>query len=61
MFRMLAFLKVTPPEQLLGKSPEYLQAYKSRTVLLRKIFVTTGSIASNLGVMTIMLPLGLGE
>lgn len=45
-----------PPERLLGKSPEYIevytQAYKSRTALLRKIFVTAGSIASNLGVMT---------
>ena len=45
-----------PPERLLGKSPEYMeaytQAYKSRTVLLRKIFVTAGSIVSNLGVMT---------
>ena len=45
-----------PPERLLGKSPEYMeaytQAYKSRTVLLRKIFVTSGSIVSNLGVMT---------
>ena len=45
-----------PPERLLGKSPEYIEAYthayKSRTVLLRKIFVTAGSIVSNLGVMT---------
>ena len=45
-----------PPERLLGKSPEYIkaytQAYKSRTVLLRKIFVTAGSIVSNLSVMT---------
>ena len=45
-----------PPERLLDKSPEYMeaytQAYKSRTVLLRKIFVTAGSIVSNLGVMT---------
>ena len=44
-----------PPERLLGKSPEYIeaytQAYKSRTVFLRRIFVTAGSIASNLGVM----------
>ena len=48
-----------PPERLLGKSPEYIQAYthayKSRTALLRKIFVTAGSIASNLGVMTTVL------
>ena len=48
---------VTPPsERLLGKSPKYMeaytQAYKSRTALLRKIFVTAGSIVSNLGVMT---------
>ena len=45
-----------PPKRLLGKSPEYIEAYthayKSRTVLLRKIFVTAGSIVSNLGVMT---------
>ena len=45
-----------PPERLLGKSPEYIEAYthayKSRTALLRKIFVTAGSIVSNLGVMT---------
>ena len=45
-----------PPERLLGKSPEYIEAYthayKSRTALLRKIFVTAGSIAGNLGVMT---------
>ena len=48
-----------PPERLLGKSPEYIeaytQAYKSKTTLLRKIFVTAGSITSNLGVMTIVL------
>ena len=52
-----------PPERLLGKSPEYIevytQAYKSRTTLLRKIFVTAGSIASNLGVMTMMLWFGI--
>lgn len=54
-----------PPERLLGKSPEYInaytQAYKSRTVLLRKIFVTAGSIASNLGVMTLIVRFGFGE
>ena len=55
---------VTPPsERLLGKSPEYIeaytQAYKSRTTLLRKIFVTAGSIASNLGMMTMMLWFGI--
>lgn len=48
-----------PPERLLGKSPEYIQtytrAYQSRTVSLRKIFVTAGSVASNLGVMTTVL------
>ena len=54
-----------PPERLLGKSPEYIeaytQAYKSRTVLLRKIFVTAGSIVSNLGVMTLLTTqVGLG-
>lgn len=54
-----------PPERLLGKSPEYIetytQAYKSRTVFLRKIFVTAGSIASNLGVMTLIARFGFGE
>ena len=57
-----------PPERLLGKSPEYVQAYtqvyKSRTVFLRKIFVTAGSIASNLGVMTtsvIIFLYGMGQ
>ena len=53
---------VTPPsERLLGKSPEYIeaytQAYKSRAGLLRKIFVTAGSITSNLGVMTMIMRL----
>ena len=54
-----------PPERLLGKSSEYIEAYthayKSRTVLLRKIFVTAGSIAGNLGVMTLMARFGLGS
>ena len=54
-----------PPERLLGKDPEYIeaytQAYKSRIALLRKIFVTAGSIASNLGVMTMILRDGFGE
>lgn len=57
-----------PPERLLGKSPEYIQAYtqvyKSRTVFLRKIFVTAGSITSNLGVMTtsvIIFLYGMGQ
>ena len=58
--------KVTPPpERLLGKSPEYIQAYthayKSRTASLRKIFVTAGSIPSNLGVMTLIVLFGFGE
>ena len=52
-----------PPERLLGKSPAYIeaytQAYKSRTTLLRKIFVTAGSITSNLGMMTMMLWFGI--
>jgi hypothetical protein len=50
-----------PPERLLGKSPEYIaaytHAYKSRAGLLRKIFVTAGSITSNLGIMTMMMML----
>ena len=50
-----------PPERLLGKSPEYIEAYthtyKSRAGLLRKIFVTAGSITSNLGVMTMIMTL----
>ena len=54
-----------PPERLLGKSPEYIdaytQAYKSRTTFLRKIFVTAGSITSNLGVMTLIVRFGFGE
>ena len=57
-----------PPERLLGKPPEYIQAYtqiyKSRTVFLRRIFVTAGSIASNLGVMTtsvIIFWYGMGQ
>ena len=54
-----------PPERLLGKSPEYIEAYthayKSRTAFLRKIFVIAGSIASNLGVMTLIARFGFGE
>ena len=50
-----------PPERLLGKSPEYIEAYthayKSRAGLLRKIFVTAGSITSNLGIMTMLMTL----
>ena len=61
---------VTPPsERLLGKSPEYIEAYthayKSRAGLLRKIFVTAGSITSNLGIMTMLMTLyariGVGD
>ena len=51
-----------PPERLLGKSPEYIQtythAYKSRTALLRKIFITSGSVVGNLGVMTLIATFG---
>ena len=42
-----------PPERLLGKSPEYIEAYtqiyKSKTASLRKSLVTKGSITSNVG------------
>ena len=42
-----------PPERLLGKSPEYIEAYtqiyKSKIASLRKTLVTKGSIAGNLG------------
>ena len=52
-----------PPERLLGKPPEYIetytQAYKSRTTLLRKIFVTAGSVTSNLVLMTMISWFGL--
>ncbi len=48
-----------PPEQLLGKSPEYIEAYtqiyKSKTASLRKTLVTKGSIAGNLGFVVAML------
>ena len=42
-----------PPERLLGKSPEYIEAYtqiyKSKIASLRKSIVTKGSITSNVG------------
>ena len=42
-----------PPERLLGKSPEYIDAYtqiyKSETTSLRKRLITKGSIAGNVG------------
>ena len=42
-----------PPERLLGKSPEYIEAYtqiyKSKIASLQKTLVTKGSIVSNLG------------
>ena len=48
-----------PPERLLGKSPEYVQAYaqayKSKTVSLRRKMVTAGSLSSNLGIIGAML------
>ena len=52
--------KPSPPlERLLGKSPEYidayLHAYRSKTISLRKRMVTAGSLTSNLGVAGMML------
>ena len=48
-----------PPERLLGKSPEYVEAYtqiyKSKTASLRKTLVTKGSIAGNVGCVLAML------
>ena len=48
-----------PPERLLGKSPEYIEAYtqiyKSETASLRKTLVTKGSIAGNVGFVLAML------
>ena len=51
---------VNPPlERLLGKSPEYIEAYtqvyRSKTISLRKRLVTTGSLTSNLGIAGMML------
>lgn len=54
---------IPPPERLLGKSPEYIDAYtqiyKSKTVSLRKRLVTKGSIAGNVGFALAMLLLFL--
>ena len=52
--------KPSPPlERLLGKPPEYievyLQAYRSKTISLRKRWVTAGSITTNLGVGAMLL------
>lgn len=48
-----------PPERLLGKTPEYVaaytQAYRSKTISLRKRWVTAGSITSNLSILTLLL------
>ena len=48
-----------PLKRLLGKSPEYievyLQAYRSKTISLRKRWVTAGSITANLGVGAMLL------
>ena len=48
-----------PPERLLGKTPEYVaaytQAYRSKTISLRKRRVTAGSITSNLSILTLLL------
>ena len=48
-----------PPERLLGKSAEYVEAYtkayRAKTVSLRNRLVTAGSIASNLGFLALLL------
>ena len=48
-----------PPERLLGKSPEYIEAYtqiyKSETASLRKTLATKGSIAGNVAFALAML------
>lgn len=48
-----------PLKRLLGKPPEYievyLQAYRSKTISLRKRWVTAGSITANLGVGAMLL------
>ena len=48
-----------PPERLLGKTPEYVaaytQAYRSKTISLRKRWVTAGSITSNLSILALLL------
>ena len=47
------------PERLLGKSAEYVeaytQAYRAKTISLRKRLVTAGSITSNLGFLALIL------
>jgi len=52
---------IPPPERLLGKSPEYIEAYtqiyKSKTASLRNTLVTKGSIAGNVGFVLAMLML----
>ena len=52
--------KPSPPlERLLGKPPEYievyLQAYRSKTISLRKKWVTAGAITANLGIGAMLL------
>lgn len=52
--------KPSPPlERLLGKPPEYieayLQTYRSKTISLRKRLVTAGSLTSNLGIGAMLL------
>ena len=53
-----------PPERLLGKSPEYIEAYtqiyKSEIASLRKTLVTKGSITGNVGFTLAMLLLYAG-
>ena len=48
-----------PPERLLGKSSEYIEAYtqiyKSKIAPLRKTFVTKRAITGNLGCVLAML------
>lgn len=48
-----------PLERLLGKSPEYIEAYlhayRSKTVSLRKRMVMAGSLTSNLGMGAMLL------
>ena len=48
-----------PLKRLLGKPPEYvevyLQAYRSKTISLRKRWVTAGSITANLGIGAMLL------
>ena len=48
-----------PSERLLGKPPEYVaaytHAYRSKSISLRKKWVTAGSVISNLGILTLLL------